>query len=137
MKNYELKNKLNDYDKLIDLYRNFILLSPDLLSLTPQVKVTKKDDTLKFQAFGKVAEVRFTMVIKDDISQGKITAFLLGTENCQPFERELFTNLFDTLGNFKGERPLISCGLDEDNSQLNLIHFILRSLIEKEMTVSG
>lgn len=135
METYEIKRKLEDYDKLINLYSELISRCSTFISLEPHIQTnTEREGILEIKALGKTVEVRFSMTIKNGASLGKITAFLVGVENHQPFERAIFTNLFDTLSNFTGDRPLISCGTDEDDAPLNLVHLILKNLIQNEIT---
>lgn len=135
MKTYEIKNKLKDYDKLINLYANLISHDAIFDSLKPEVKLTNEDgEILKIQAFGKKIEVRFSMIIKAGYSRGKITAFLLKSEGCQPVEEILLSTTFDISGNFQGELPLSACDIYEEETLLTLVHLILKNLIQNEIT---
>lgn len=135
---YEIKSKLNDYDKLKKLYKDLLSLSTastDSTLFQPKAPITEVLDTLEIKAFGKSLEVRFKMIIDDGISLGLISAFLLEKENCQPCESEICTIHFDKLGNFKSPQTLTAHNMRDENSLLKVVHLILENLIANEITL--
>lgn len=134
MKFEEIKPFLNKYDNVLELYSKLLSQKNSLTDLEPQVEITTLDKkSFKIKAFGKAIEVRFSMLFNSGSVQGIITAFLTGSENCQPFEEKLLEVSYDKLGNPLGSTDIKFC-INDDGSLRVLVTYILDSLINKALT---
>lgn len=134
MKIDEIRPFLNKYDNTLKLYSDLLSQKTSLTDLEPQVEIfTLDQQTFKIKAFGKSVEVRFSMLFNGGSAQGVITAFLTGSENCQPFEKKLLEVSYDELGNPLGSTGISFCINEEDSLRI-LVVYILDNLINETLT---